>query len=65
LSIINEEQDWKPAITVKEILLGIQALLTEPNPLSPAQTDAYVMFKNDKQGYKKKILEQAKRNVPI
>jgi ubiquitin-conjugating enzyme E2 I len=49
---------------VKEILLGIQALLTEPNPLSPAQTDAYMMFKNDKLGYKKKILEQAKRNMP-
>lgn len=31
-----------PSISVKQILLGIQDLLTEPNPNSPAQTDAYV-----------------------
>ncbi|KAJ1569656.1 E2 SUMO-conjugating protein ubc9, partial [Cladochytrium tenue] len=48
LSILNEDEDWKPAITVRQILLGIQALLDEPNPLSPAQADAYTMFKKDK-----------------
>jgi hypothetical protein len=32
LSILNEEEDWKPHITVKQILLGIQKLLKdEPN----------------------------------
>ncbi|KAJ3126832.1 E2 SUMO-conjugating protein ubc9 [Physocladia obscura] len=48
LSIVNEEQDWKPAITVKQILLGIQDLLNDPNPLSPAQADAYMLFKKDR-----------------
>mmetsp|Transcript_10241 Transcript_10241/g.25982 ORF Transcript_10241/g.25982 Transcript_10241/m.25982 type:complete len:160 (-) Transcript_10241:193-672(-) len=42
LSILNEDEDWMPSISVKQILLGIQDLLTEPNPNSPAQTDAYV-----------------------
>lgn len=56
---------WKPAITMKQILLGIQDLLNDPNPLSPAQTDAYMLFKNNKQEYSRKILAQAQKNKPI
>jgi ubiquitin-protein ligase len=37
LSILNEEDAWKPGITIKQILLGVQDLLDSPNPLSPAQ----------------------------
>ncbi|KAL9550319.1 SUMO conjugating enzyme Hus5 [Mucor atramentarius] len=45
LSILNEDEGWKPAITVKQILLGVQDLLNDPNPESPAQQDAYMLFK--------------------
>lgn len=31
LSILNEEKDWKPSITIKQVLLGIQELLSNPN----------------------------------
>ncbi|OAJ44919.1 hypothetical protein BDEG_28100 [Batrachochytrium dendrobatidis JEL423] len=58
LSIVNEDQDWKPAITLKQILLGIQDLLNDPNPNSPAQSDAYVLFKRDRAAYDKRIREQ-------
>ena len=44
LSLIDEEKDWKPAITIRQILTGIQDLLKNPNPLSPAQEDAYHHF---------------------
>jgi ubiquitin-conjugating enzyme E2 I len=44
LSILNEEDAWKPGITIKQILLGVQDLLDSPNPLSPAQEDAYRIF---------------------
>ena len=44
LSILNEEEDWKPSITVKQILIGIQELLDNPNPNSPAQADAYHVY---------------------
>lgn len=62
LSILNEEEGWKPAITVKDILLGIQSLLDEPNPESPAQGEAYTLFKKDKEGYEKKIREVVRKN---
>jgi len=44
LSILNEDGDWKPAITIKQILIGIQDLLNDPNPKSPAHGDAYHLF---------------------
>lgn len=37
-------QGWRPAITVKQILVGIQDLLDQPNPADPAQTDGYQLF---------------------
>ncbi|KAG0637668.1 ubiquitin-conjugating enzyme/RWD-like protein [Tuber brumale] len=55
LSILNEDEDWKPAITIKQILLGIQDLLDDPNPESPAQADAYNLFRKDRPAYEKKI----------
>lgn len=61
LSILNEEQDWRPAITLKQIVLGIQELLDNPNPDSPAQEPAWRAFSKDKVTYDKKIKEQAKR----
>lgn len=55
LSILNEEEGWKPAITIKQILLGVQDLLNDPNPDSPAQADAYNLFKKDRISYEAKI----------
>jgi ubiquitin-conjugating enzyme E2 I len=64
LSILNEEDGWRPAITIKQMLLGIQDLLDNPNDKSPAQREAYELFVRDKVAYRKKIKEQAARNVP-
>lgn len=63
LSILNEEEGWKPAITIKQILLGIQDLLNDPNPDSPAQADAYNLFKRDRQAYEKKVKAIVKDNA--
>jgi Ubiquitin-conjugating enzyme len=46
------------------MLLGIQELLDNPNEKSPAQRDAYELFVKDKIAYRKKIKEQALKNVP-
>jgi ubiquitin-conjugating enzyme E2 I len=65
LSILDEDKDWKPSITMKQLLLGIQTLLNEPNPNSPAQTDAYLLFKSDKAAYKRRIIQQAAANKAV
>ncbi|KAK9067144.1 hypothetical protein SSX86_014469 [Deinandra increscens subsp. villosa] len=61
LSILSESSDWRPAITVKQILVGIQDLLDTPNPLSPAQGDAHSLFVKDMGEYKKRVRQQGKR----
>ncbi|CAL5219447.1 g1280 [Coccomyxa viridis] len=62
LSILNEDEGWRPSITVKNILTGIQDLLNDPNPKSPAQAEAFMLFTNQKAEYKRRVKEQAKRN---
>ncbi|ORZ37273.1 ubiquitin-conjugating enzyme 9 [Catenaria anguillulae PL171] len=64
LSIINEDEGWKPAISVKQVLLGVQDLLDNPNPHSPAQQDAYHLYVKDRNAYEKKVRLIAKENRP-
>eukprot|EP01111_Echinosteliopsis_oligospora_P000256 TRINITY_DN1022_c0_g1_i1.p1 TRINITY_DN1022_c0_g1~~TRINITY_DN1022_c0_g1_i1.p1 ORF type:complete len:160 (+),score=43.90 TRINITY_DN1022_c0_g1_i1:68-547(+) len=59
LSILNEDEDWKPSITVKQILLGVQDLLDTPNPNSPAQAEAYTLFVTNRAEYTKRVKLQA------
>jgi ubiquitin-conjugating enzyme E2 I len=64
LSILNEDKDWKPSITVKQILLGIQDLLDEPNPLDPAQEEPIRLFRQNRAEYNARIKDQAARCRP-
>lgn len=65
LSILNEEEAWKPAITIKQILLGIQDLLDDPNPESPAQADAYNLFKKDRPAYERRVKQVVRENPAL
>ncbi|KAK1432963.1 hypothetical protein QVD17_09866 [Tagetes erecta] len=60
LSILNESSGWRPAITVKQILVGIQDLLDTPNPASPAQSEAHAFFVSNLVEYKKRVRQQGK-----
>jgi ubiquitin-conjugating enzyme E2 I len=64
LSIVDEDIDWRPAITVKQILTGIQDLLDTPNPKSPAQRDAYMVFVRDRNAYERACRVQAQKYRP-
>ena len=60
LSIHDEEKSWKPAITIKQILLGIQDLLNDPNPGDPAQADAFHLFRQDRAAYERRVRQIAR-----
>jgi ubiquitin-conjugating enzyme E2 I len=53
LSIIS--YDWKPAITLKQILLGIQTLLDEPNSKSIANQGAYQLYHRNLPDYERHV----------
>ena len=60
LSIVGEA--WKPAISIKQILLGIQQLFDTPNPKSPANQEAYDLFRQRPAEYIARIKSQAAKN---
>ncbi|TYG48969.1 hypothetical protein ES288_D10G057900v1 [Gossypium darwinii] len=44
LSILSERGGWRPSITVKQILVGIQDLLDQPNATDAAQTEGHQLY---------------------
>eukprot|EP01001_Neometanema_parovale_P010164 NODE_6397_length_850_cov_158.075653_g6161_i0.p1 GENE.NODE_6397_length_850_cov_158.075653_g6161_i0~~NODE_6397_length_850_cov_158.075653_g6161_i0.p1 ORF type:complete len:162 (-),score=31.71 NODE_6397_length_850_cov_158.075653_g6161_i0:309-794(-) len=61
LSILNEDKDWKPSITIKQILLGIQDLLDNANAADPAQAEPYHLFVNNRAEYERKVRQEAQK----
>jgi len=61
LSLLDEDKDWRPAVTIKQILMGIQDLLTQPNVKDPAQAEAYTIYCQDRAEYEKRVKAQAKK----
>lgn len=48
---------WSPTYDVSAILTSIQSLLHDPNPNSPANTEAARLFSESIKEYKKKVRE--------
>lgn len=61
LSILNEEKDWRPNITIKQILLAIQELLDSPNVKDPAQEEPFRCYMRDVAEYEARVREEVKK----
>lgn len=62
LSILNEEKDWRPSLTVKQILLAIQELLDHPNAKDPAQEEPFKLYIQDMSAYEKRVRQEVRRH---
>ncbi|CAN8264635.1 unnamed protein product [Cochlearia groenlandica] len=51
------QNQWSPIYCVTAILTSIQSLLCDPNPSSPANSEAARLFRYNKQEYNKKVKE--------
>jgi ubiquitin-conjugating enzyme E2 A len=49
--------EWSPVQNIRTILLSILSLLTDPNPDSPANRDAALLYMNDRKTYEEKVKE--------
>uniref|UniRef100_A0A2R8M3R0 UBC core domain-containing protein n=1 Tax=Callithrix jacchus TaxID=9483 RepID=A0A2R8M3R0_CALJA len=61
----NVYNRWSPTYDVSSILTSIQSLLDEPNPNSPANSQAAQLYQENKQEYEKRvsaIVEQSWRD---
>lgn len=62
LSILNEEKDWRPNITIKQVLLAIQELLNHPNVKDPAQEEPYKLYVKDVSEYEERVRAEVRRH---
>ena len=51
------KKDWSPILTIKKVLLGISALLTNPNPDDPLQSDVADIYIKNKKLYEQNVKE--------
>lgn len=58
LSLLDVDKAWKPSLTIKHLLIGIQTLLDDPNNADPAQEEPYRAYKNDRKEYDAKVKAQ-------
>eukprot|EP00490_Sorites_sp_Unknown_P019062 CAMPEP_0114665772 /NCGR_PEP_ID=MMETSP0191-20121206/31389_1 /TAXON_ID=126664 /ORGANISM="Sorites sp." /LENGTH=183 /DNA_ID=CAMNT_0001911743 /DNA_START=13 /DNA_END=564 /DNA_ORIENTATION=- len=49
------QNQWSPIYDIGAILTSIQSLLTDPNPDSPANTEAAKMYQNDRREYEQRV----------
>ncbi len=62
------EERWNPTQSVESILLSIISLLNDPNCSSPANVDAGVMYRQDRESYDrivKQQVEESKKRIPL
>jgi ubiquitin-conjugating enzyme E2 A len=49
------QNQWSPIYDIAAILTSIQSLLSDPNPASPANSEASTLFSNDKREYNRRV----------
>lgn len=57
-----DSETWSPAQTVELVLISIISLLEDPNISSPANIDASVEFRKNREAYEKKVLQEVERS---
>ncbi|XP_041451473.1 SUMO-conjugating enzyme UBC9-A-like [Drosophila obscura] len=59
MPLLVEELDWRPDVTIQQILLAIQKLLCEPNIIGSADAEAAIMYNGNRLMYETRVLFQA------
>ncbi|MCQ2817839.1 MAG: ubiquitin-conjugating enzyme E2 [archaeon] len=57
------QNQWSPIFDVKAILLSIQSLLTDPNPSSPANSEAAKLYNTNREEYYARVKECVEKSV--
>ncbi|OMJ75467.1 hypothetical protein SteCoe_25389 [Stentor coeruleus] len=59
----SSSERWRPILGVEAILLSVTSMLNDPNLDSPANIDAAIHCRDDKQGYIRKVRRLAVKSV--
>uniref|UniRef100_A0A7S1D0U9 E2 ubiquitin-conjugating enzyme n=2 Tax=Cyclophora tenuis TaxID=216820 RepID=A0A7S1D0U9_CYCTE len=58
----SADERWRPILGVEQILMSVISMLNDPNDESPANLDAAVMWRNDRQAFKKKVRQVVRKS---
>ena len=61
----SSAERWRPILGVEAILHSVSSMLNDPNLDSPANLDAAIQLRDDKQGYLRKVRRLAQKSVEI
>lgn len=62
-----DAETWSPVQTVESVLISIISLLSDPNPNSPANIDASVLYRAEPEEFRKRVeqdVANSKKNIP-
>jgi ubiquitin-conjugating enzyme E2 A len=48
---------WSASLDVSTLLVSIRSLLTDPNPASPANSEAAILYQNHRRDYERRVRE--------
>jgi ubiquitin-conjugating enzyme E2 G1 len=51
----SADERWRPILGVESIILSVISMLNDPNISSPANLDAAIEYRDNFEGYKKKV----------
>ena len=51
------QQRWSASLDVSTLLVSIRSLLTDPNPASPANSEAAMLYQNHRRDYERRVRE--------
>ena len=61
----SADERWRPILGVESILVSVISMLNDPNLDSPANIDAAKNFKEDREGYEKKVKKLTQLSVEM
>jgi len=59
----SADERWRPILGVESILISVLSMLLDPNLDSPANLDAAKQYKEDLDGWKKKVRQLTRKSV--
>ena len=54
-SMETAEEKWRPILGVEAVLMSVISMLNDPNIESPANLDASLQFRDDREAYNKQV----------
>lgn len=63
LDILHNQ--WSPIYDVSAVLTSIQSLLSDPNPSSPANSEAAKLFEHKRCEYERRVQESVEQSLTM